>query len=180
MAHIIQTNRLLLRQYAPEDWQRVHLYASIPEFSQFDVWGPNNVDDTKNFVQECIARTTERPILRYELAIVLRKRGLLIGGCGLKRQNVAATYGNLGFAVNPDYQNNGYATEAAVALIDFAFNKLGLVQVYAECDTRNEASRRVMERAGMREASVLCCDREVKGVMTDSYRYVIDQRNEST
>ena len=63
--HLIDTKQLLLRPYIPEDWERVHLYASIPEFSQFDVWGPNSIEDTKKFVAECIAKAAERPIQRY-------------------------------------------------------------------------------------------------------------------
>jgi|GEM_PF-4997430 len=38
---------------------------------------------------------------------------------------------------------------------------------------RNEASRRVMEKVGMSESSILRDHRQVKGLMTDSYRYVI-------
>ena len=67
----------------------------------------------------------------------------------------------------------GYATEAARALIRFGFEDLGLTVVYAQCDTRNFASRRVMEKAGMKLVTVLERHQVVKGVMTDSYRYQI-------
>jgi ribosomal-protein-alanine N-acetyltransferase len=177
---MIQTNRLTLRKYVPDDWERVHLYASVPEFSQFDVWGPNTADDTKSYIHECITRTSAQPTLRYELAVVLTDENVLIGGCGLKRLDVDATEASLGYAINPDYQENGYATEAAVALIEFAFSELQLDRVYAKCDTRNNASRRVMRKAGMRESSVLRNDRQVNGVTTDSYEYVVDRHSDSS
>lgn len=173
---MIHTLRTVLRPYVPDDWERVHLYASIPEFSQYDVWGPNSVTDTKRFIEERIAAANAQPLLRFEMAVVLPDEDVLIGGCGLKLQDAAATEGSLGYAINPDFQKSGYATEVALALINFAFGGLRLDQVYAECDTRNEASRRVMEKAGMRESSIIRDHRQVKGRMTDSYRYVI-QRN---
>ena len=170
---MINTTRLCLRKYVPDDWARVHFYASIPEFSQFDVWGPNSVEDTKAFVASCIAETSKSSILRYELAVVLRDQDLLIGGCGLKRISDSETTASLGFAVNPDFQNQGYATEVAAALIDFGFGTLSLSRIFAKCDTRNIGSYRVMEKVGMTRVRIDRDDREVKGVMTDSYRYEI-------
>ena len=155
----------------PDDWARVHLYASVPAFSQFDVWGPNSVEDTKAFVAGCMEEAAKTPIVRYELAVVMKDEDQLIGGCGLKRNNDSETVASLGFAVNPDYQNRGYATEATVALAEFAFTTLGLSKVFAECDTRNVASYMVMEKAGMTRVDTMQNDREVKGTMTDSYRY---------
>lgn len=158
------------------------MYASIPEFSQYDVWGPNSVDDSKAFVAGCIKETSTTPTLRYELAIVLKDEGLLIGGCSLKRSDDSETMASLGFAVNPDFQNNGYATEVAVALIDFGFKILGLSKVLAECDTRNIASYRVMEKAGMSRVGIKQGDREIRGALVDGYHYEIaaaarDQEN---
>lgn len=169
----IYTERLLLRPYVPDDWKQVHVYASIPEFSQFDVWGPNSIEDTKRFVTDCIVKASENPIQRYEFAVVLKDGSHLIGGCTLKRNASAPGQAGIGYAINPEYQNSGYATEAAVALIRFAFQEPGLSLVYAQCDTRNEASRRVMEKAGMKLATVLRNHQEIRGVMTDSYRYEI-------
>jgi RimJ/RimL family protein N-acetyltransferase len=170
---LISTTRLNLRKYVPNDWIRVHLYASIPKFSQFDVWGPNSIEDTKDYVANCIEETSKSPILRHELAVVLKDQDLLIGGCGLKRTNDFETAASLGFAVNPDFQNQGYAAEVAAALIDFGFGTLGLSRIFAECDTRNTASYKVMEKVGMIRVATERDDREVKGVMTDSYRYEI-------
>lgn len=71
----LETPRLVLRPYRIEDWQHVHRYASIPEFSQYDVWGPNSVEDTKRFVGDCIAHLGRDPAERYDLAIELKASG---------------------------------------------------------------------------------------------------------
>jgi RimJ/RimL family protein N-acetyltransferase len=124
-------------------------------------------------VADCIAHSIRSPVHRYELAVELKSERAVIGGCTLKRSASDSEEGSLGYAINPDYQRCGYATEAALALIRFAFEELGFTMVYAQCDTRNSASRRVMEKAGMNLAGVLKDHQLVKGVMTDSYRYEI-------
>lgn len=170
---MIRTERLLLRPYRSEDCERVHVYASIPDFSRFDVWGPNSIEDTRQFVAECIAESEKSPVLCHQLAVVLVAQDLLIGGCTLRRKSAEAEFALLGYAINPEFQCQGFATEAAKALIEFGFNELGVSRVFAECDTRNDASRRVMEKAGMQLAATFQRHREIKGVMTDSYHYEI-------
>jgi ribosomal-protein-alanine N-acetyltransferase len=176
-AYVIETGRLVLRPYTPDDWVRVHVYASMPDFSQFDVWGPNDIEDTKRYISECIANLHAQPIKRCELAIVLKEPGLLIGGCSLKHDAETPDEAGIGYAINPEYQRRGYATEAAVALIQFAFEKLAVARVYAQCDTRNTASRRVMEKAGLSQATVIEHHQEIRGVMTDSFRYEISREH---
>jgi ribosomal-protein-alanine N-acetyltransferase len=172
--HALETPRLLLRPYRAEDWQEVHRYASIPELSQYDVWGPNSAEDTKRFVADCIAHFAKDPVQRYDLAVERKNSEVFVGGCTLKLSTDDPDEAYLGYAISPLYQCQGYATEAAVALIRFAFEDLGRWLVYAQCDTRNIASRRVMEKSGMKFARVLRNDRVVKGMMTDSYRYEIN------
>ena len=172
---MIYTKRLTLRRYIPDDWASVHLYAQVPEFSQYDIWGPNSADDTKEFVAACIARTSAEPVLGYQLAVILNDTDTLIGGCGLKRNDASDDSASLGYAINPDFQNRGFATEIANALIKFGFDDLGLTKVIAECHSRNTASSRVMEKAGMKMVARLPDHRMVKGEMTDSYRYAISR-----
>jgi len=176
---VIQTQRLLLRPYVVEDWTRVHAYAAIPEFSEFEVWGPNSVADTKRFVAYCIASMSEHPILGYQLAIVLKAADRLIGGCTLKRDKAEAQNAFLGYAIHPDFQCRGYATEAAAALVDFGFNTLQLGRISAECNARNIASRRVMEKLGMSMVALRKNHKEVKNVIIDSYEYELRARPRS-
>jgi len=94
----------------------VHVHAAIPEFSKFDVWGPNSVEDTKAYVSKCISEISADPAMRFQLALALRETGLLIGGCTLDKRAADANEAFLGYAVNPDFQRQGYATEAASSL----------------------------------------------------------------
>jgi RimJ/RimL family protein N-acetyltransferase len=60
-----------------------------------------------------------------------------------------------------------------MALIRFGFRELGVTRIFAECDTRNAPSWRVLEKSGMHLVSTIERHKEIKGVMTDSYRYEI-------
>ena len=50
----LTTERLLLRNYSAEDWERVHIYGSDPDFSKYKPWGPNTLEDTHKFIAEMI------------------------------------------------------------------------------------------------------------------------------
>ena len=52
---MIETERLLLRPYRIEDYERIHLYGSLPDFSQYDIWGPNKEEDTRKLITDSIA-----------------------------------------------------------------------------------------------------------------------------
>jgi ribosomal-protein-alanine N-acetyltransferase len=68
--------------------------------------------------------------------------------------------GELGYWIGKPYWGRGYATEAAAAVLDFAFGPLALHRVEATHFTRNPASGRVMEKLGMR----------LEGVFRDAHR----------
>jgi RimJ/RimL family protein N-acetyltransferase len=71
--------------------------------------------------------------------------------------------GEIGFVFHPDHQGHGYATEAARALIDHAFEHYGLHRVYGRLEPRNLASARVLEKLGMRREAHLIENEWIKG-----------------
>jgi RimJ/RimL family protein N-acetyltransferase len=101
-------------------------------------------------------------------AIVLASTGVLIGACGLvpcldeydRIPGLGATEApptgrasaevGLSYAVSPAHQGRGYATEAARALVDYAFTSLRLARIIATTSRDNTASITVMRRLGMR------------------------------
>lgn len=167
----LQLDRLVLRNYRPEDWERVHIYGSDPEFSKFEIWGPNTIEETHGFVDRMIQQSEFSPRFEFEYAVCLNDSGLLIGGCGIRRETELSHVANLGWAINPEFQGKGYATEAARGLIQFGFKHLNLSVIYATCDTRNTPSIRVMEKLGMKRVGLVVGTKEVKGHIRNSYRY---------
>ena len=100
--------------------------------------------------EQWISSRTEQFALgkHISLAITLRATGALIGtiGLGLRQEDDC---GELGYWIGVPYWNQGYCTEAAQALIRYAFDDLGMHRVFAEHMVRNPGSGRVMQKAGM-------------------------------
>ena len=170
---IIELENIILREYKESDWERVHLYASIAEFSQFDAWGPNSVEDTKTFISQMLQVQKNLPRYQFEFAIEDKSSGNLIGGCGLRRETQSSNVGNIGYAVNPDFQGKGVATEATKGLLELAFKELKLIVVYATCDSENIASFKVMEKSGMKRVGLSIGKRKFKNKVRDELRFEI-------
>ena len=80
----------------------------------------------------------------------LTESGAFIGDCGLTWQQVDGEPAlEVGYRLLPEYQGKGYATEAAAACLDLAFDRLGAREVVAIINPDNTPSRRVAERLGM-------------------------------
>ncbi|WFP17056.1 GNAT family N-acetyltransferase [Citricoccus muralis] len=83
-------------------------------------------------------------------AVELRATGEMIGQCGITRQPQAeTTVDEVGYLFHRDHWRRGYATEAARACRDFAFNQLGVETVWAHVRDTNLASMNVAIRLGM-------------------------------
>jgi ribosomal-protein-alanine N-acetyltransferase len=83
-------------------------------------------------------------------SVILKSTNKLIGDCGLEHMDVEGELATeLGYDFRSDHWNQGYATEAASAVRDFAFDKLSLPSLISLIRVGNQASRRVSEKIGM-------------------------------
>ena len=169
----IKTERLLLREIAASDLADVHEYASDPLVSRFEAWGPNTPEVSEKVVQGWLTQQQQWPREEVNLGVELIDEHKLIGVITLRMKDDANRSADFGYAFNRQYWNQGYATEAARALIDAAFRLLGAHRVWAGCDTRNVGSYRVMEKLGMTREGHLRNDIWQKGEWRDSYRYAV-------
>jgi RimJ/RimL family protein N-acetyltransferase len=107
------------------------------------------------------------------LAIELVEEQRFVGGIRLDERDVVHRAADFGYTVDRAYWNRGIATEAARGLLDTAFGTLGYHRVWATCDTRNLASRRVLEKLGLRREGELRQDTIRRGAWADTYLYAI-------
>ncbi|SFD24886.1 GNAT family N-acetyltransferase [Ruminococcus albus] len=143
----IKTERLILRPICTKDLETTHAYASDRENCRFMVFLPKlSEDETLEFLR-CAEEEWSKPKPGYyELAVVYEGRH--IGGVSLYPDDTR-TSAEIGWIIHPGYHKQGFGSEAASALMGFAFKELGIKHFYAHCDTENTASRRVMEKLGM-------------------------------
>ncbi|OLE45098.1 MAG: hypothetical protein AUG14_02080 [Candidatus Rokubacteria bacterium 13_1_20CM_2_68_19] len=174
MQVVAETARLVLRELADADLEAIQAYASDPAVVEFLPWGPNTEDDTRRFLSAVMAGRAARPRRQWDLAIVLRREPRLVGGCRLHVTDEIAGEADLGYALARGYWGQGLASEAARALVEFAFTRLGARRVWAVCEPANPASARVLEKAGLRRERFLRAHRFMKGRWRDSYVYACD------
>ena len=110
------------------------------------------------------------------LAIDRVSDGAFIGWCSLTRWNPDYRSASLGYCLDDAAWGHGYATEAARALLQWAFDTLDLNRVQAETDTRNAASARVLEKIGFVREGTLREDCVVNGEVSDSWVYGLIRR----
>jgi RimJ/RimL family protein N-acetyltransferase len=162
----IDTARLRLRRLAPDDLAALHAIHSREDVTRWLYWGPRGEDEVRASLEGHIARPFGEGVV---LAIDLK--GDLIGTA-----NVAVgehRQGEIGFMLHPDHQGHGYATEAAEAILELAFDTYGLHRVFGRVEPRNTASARVLERLGMRKEAHLVENEWVKGEWQSEAIYAI-------
>jgi [ribosomal protein S5]-alanine N-acetyltransferase len=95
----------------------------------------------------------------YSLWVVLeRASGLVLGDCGLVLFGFRGPGVELACRLRKGVWGQGYATEAGRAWIEHGFDRLGLERIVAAAHPENEASRRVLEKLGMRSAGETVLD----------------------
>jgi len=169
----LETERLYLREFEESDWEAVHQYGSDPEVVKFLAWGPNTKEDSRNFIRRAIGYEQQEPRKDYVLAVVLKAKGTLIGGCGIHLSKPNSREGGISYCLNRHFWGRGYATEAARALLAFGFQEMGLHRIFATCDVENLASARVLEKVGMKREGCLREHIWTKGRWRDSFLYAI-------
>ena len=172
----IDTERMILRDWQSGDFADACLYAADPEVSRYMAGGPNSERETRDFVYGAIHSAREKPRCAYELAVELKTEKKVIGGIGLSIKDPGYSTGFLGYAFNRDYWGQGLCSEASLEMLRFGFEDLDLHRIFATCDTRNEGSRRVLEKSGMRREAHFLEDSHIKGAWRDSYLFAILKR----
>ncbi len=173
---LLSTQRLLLREFEPSDWPQTHAYESDPETVRYEAFGAHTPEESRARIAQALAEAAAVPRLTYDLAVLLQEEGRLIGRCGLRIEHVNLREGMLWYIFARPFWGRGYATEAARAVLDFAFRDLGLHRVFADCDPDNAASIRVLERLGLRLEAHLRENAWIKGAWADSMIYAMLDR----
>ncbi|HVY52847.1 MAG TPA: GNAT family protein [Devosia sp.] len=160
----IETERLRLRPFNRGDVDAVFDYRSRPDVAEFLFDEPMSREEAA----EAVRTRTGQIALAGEgdkilLAVERKEDGRLIGEVSLIWRSATDQQAEIGYIFHPDAQGSGYATEAAAALLTFAFETVGIHRVYARCDARNHASKRVMQRLGMSQEAHLREHTRVKG-----------------
>jgi RimJ/RimL family protein N-acetyltransferase len=146
-ARIIETNRLYLRELLTEDKSELMKVLSNPESMQFYPH-PFSESEVEKWIQWNIDNYHKYGHGLW--AVILKKNDVFIGDCGITMQDIGGeTVPEIGFHIIKDYTSRGYATEAALACREYAFEVMHYPKVFSYTTVRNIPSQRVAEKIGM-------------------------------
>ena len=170
----LATKHLLIRPFEMEDLTEVHRLLDIElRLSNLGAEKMETLEERAEWLKWTVLNYSQLANLHQppygDRAVVLRSTALLIGACGFvpclnsfeqlpslapagasDGESYYTTEFGLFYAISPAHQRRGYATEAARALVDYAFQHLLLKRVLATTEYDNVASLAVMRKLGMK------------------------------
>ena len=151
----LETQRLLLRPLTLHDAPALSRLAGRREIADTTISIPHPYAEEQ--ARQWIAETADLfPKGKSAVfAMQLKREGQLAGTIGLRDIDAEHSQAELGFWVAVECWGQGYATEAARAVVGFGFEQLGLNRIYAHHMVRNPASGRVLARIGMKQEGLL-------------------------
>ncbi len=165
----IRTKRLWLRRFVAEDADDYYAWAGCPEASRFIRERPAaSLDQARAELRDWISRYPQEGF--YLWGIVLK--GELVGFCCGNEINEDIRSVCLGYGLQKRYWNQGIATEAAQAMIDFFF-QIGFHRIFSYHHPLNPASGRVMEKSGMTYEGRIRGGSTLAGEICDCLQYSI-------
>lgn len=151
----LHTRRLILRPLTLEDAPIVQRLAGRREIADTTISIPHPYSEEQ--ARQWIAGAADLFAKGKSVifAVQLKREGSLAGAIGLRDIDTEHLQAELGYWVAVECWGQGYATEAAQAVLTFGFEQLGLNRIYAHHMVRNPSSGRVLVKLGMKEEGVL-------------------------
>lgn len=156
MPVVLSTNRLIIRDIIDSDEAFFHLLRTDAKITRHqNYFCSKTAADTNTWITTTITNNQATPRVSYNFAILTKDTRELIGWIGFGEAD-DITYGDhdFGYAIASSQWSKGYATEALIALLQFAFNQTSADTIAGDCRLTNTASARVMEKAGMRKMGI--------------------------
>ena len=169
---IIETDRLIIRDLTLGDVDDLFEYCSNPVMDPFITFPIHqSTDQTISFIQFVMNKNSANK--DFTVGITLKESNKVIGTIDIGNINESHHFGEMAYAVNPNYWNKGYATEAANAILDYGFKEKGLNRIFARCVLHNPGSEKVMQKIGMKYEGVQRQGLRIKGKYQDLRIYAI-------
>jgi ribosomal-protein-alanine N-acetyltransferase len=147
----LTTTRLQLREMVPADADQLYAYNQDPDFTRYEEGASMSDIEFRGILEGIIAERWQNPRTSFYVAIVHPDEPYItLGSIYVAIRDESHKQGEIGYVLGKPYWGRGYATEAGRAMLDFGFKTLGLHRIYAECNSENIASVRVLEKMGMR------------------------------
>jgi RimJ/RimL family protein N-acetyltransferase len=176
----LTTDRLRLRAYRETDAEAHLPIYSREDVSRFLLQDPWTAEVAETEIAKRLPRTGLETESRALALVIETADGLdslegsrVIGDIAIWLEDGSDEKAEIGWILDPAAGGHGFATEAAIAMLNVAFDHYGLHRVFAQLDSRNTASAKLAQRIGMRQEAHLRQDWWSKGEWTDTLIYAM-------
>lgn len=170
----ICSTRLLLRPLTEDDIDSLVSYRSKPEVCRYVPFEPMDAAGVRVKLKESwVHRSLEAEGQALVLGVELAEGGTLVGDVMLHWTSELHRCGEIGYVFDPLHGGRGYATEAVRAVLELAFDGLGLHRVVARVDAENLASARLATRLGLRKEAHLIENEWFEGRWSDELTFAM-------
>lgn len=149
---IMETERLYLRELTLDDTQDLSKVLTEPESMQYYP-EPFSLEKVEKWIKWNMDN-----YVKYNhglWAVILKDGEEFVGDCGITMQMIEnESVPEIGFHIIKDYWNKGYATEAAMACKNYAFEVLNYPKIFSYTTIRNIPSQKVAEKIGMQQYKI--------------------------
>ncbi len=147
---LLKTERLILRELNQDDIHMIYELNNNPDVMRYISSNSSKptIEECKEGIKRCIKYYKDNKGLGL-YATVIQETGEVIGWTAIKDLDKTDEI-EIGYRYLPKYWGRGYATEASKAVVDYGFYTLGLKKIVAVAQPENIASRRVLEKVGLK------------------------------
>lgn len=169
---MIETERLVLCDFAPGDFEAFYATTDDPAYRQYYAEGEMTRAFWRDLLARIIASAEATPRTAYQLAICLPV-GELVGTCGVRLESAEHQRASFGCAIARAHWDHGYALEASRRVIDLGFSSLPIHRLYAEIVADNARAQALAQRLGMRLEGRLRHHKFFRGRWWDTVIYAV-------
>ena len=173
---VLESDRLTLRQITTNDVDAVFTLRSNPITMQY-IPRPvaKSIIDAMDLITQITTKINQNTDINW--AITLKNSTDMIGIIGHYRINHENYRSEIGYILNPHFNNNGIITEAIALILHYGFNVLQLHSVEAIIDPDNHASEKVLQKNGFKKEAHFIENGFYNGKFIDSVVYSLLKRN---
>lgn len=171
---LLETERLILRDFNNSDWEALHELYMKPETVKYNPSGyPENEEASKAIVAGWVSQADSTAREKYTAAILGKADLQFVGVISLDLGDRKYRKGEIWYKLLPDCWGQGYATEATKGMLAFGFEQLQLHRIESGCSIHNIASYKVMEKVGMTREGIKRKVLPLDNDWHDAYLYAI-------
>ena len=171
----IETERLRIRRLRDDDLDTLVAYRDLPEVAWMQLWEHYTAEEARELINDCKVLEPFTAGSWFQFGVALKDGDKLIGDLYFKLDEMGKQ-AEIGYTFAPEFQGQGFATEALKALFHHAFTVVGLHRIWGITDPRNLPSIKLMKRVGMRTEAHHKEDLWFKGEWADDVVFAILER----